>query len=48
LDLGHGAGLMGKRKVTKEEFAEIFQKLEELCLLIDKELGVKPIKADFN
>lgn len=48
LDLGHGSGLIGEREVTKKEYDLVFEKLEELCLLIDKELGVETIKAQWN
>jgi len=44
LYLGHGF----EEKATKKDFEEVFEKLEELARLIDKELGVKCIKADFR
>lgn len=31
--------------VTKEQFDDIFKKLERLCMLIDKHLGVEPVEA---
>jgi len=34
--------------VTQKQFSEFFNKCEELMILIDKELGIKPIKADWN
>lgn len=33
---------------TQEEFALFQEKLEILCILIDKKLGVKPIKATYK
>jgi len=44
LYLGHGF----KEKGTKKDFEEVFEKLEELARLIDKELGIKDIKANFK
>jgi len=44
LDAGHGSGLMARR-VELKEYTEIFDKLEELSMLIDKELGVEDIEA---
>jgi len=41
---GHGF----KEKATEKDFEEVFEKLEELARLIDKELGVKDIKADWS
>jgi hypothetical protein len=46
LDYGHGVRMMDE--VSKKEFDEIFSKLEELCILIDKELGVDAIEATWN
>ncbi len=34
--------------ITEEQFTEFFNKCEELMILIDKELGLKPVKADWN
>lgn len=34
--------------VTKADFEGVFKDLEELCILIDKELGVEDIKATWN
>lgn len=31
---------------TTKDFMEVFKLLEELAFLVDKELGLKPIKAD--
>ena len=44
LSFGHSY-LDDRKKPTLKDFNEIFDKLEELALLIDKELGVKPIKT---
>ena len=44
LYLGHGF----KEKATKKDYQEVFAKIEELSLLIDKELGLKPCKADYS
>ena len=37
-----------EKKPTKKDFNEMFEKIEELAMLIDKELGIKPIQADWN
>ena len=34
--------------VTQKQFTEFYNKCEELMILIDTELGIKPIKADWN
>lgn len=44
LDLGHG--MDGRAKCTEKAKTQIFDDLQELCLLIDKELGVESIEAD--
>jgi len=44
LEWGHGF----KIKPTKEDFDKTFKKLEELARLIDKELGVESIEADYK
>lgn len=44
LYLGHGF----MRKATKKDFDEVFKKLERLGMLIDKELGLEPIEAEWN
>jgi len=36
------------KEATLKDFNEIFDKLEELAMLIDKELGVEPIEAIFK
>lgn len=36
------------REVTEEQFKEFGKRCEELMILIDKELGVKPTKAEWN
>jgi len=41
---GHGF----KKKPTDKQFQEIFEKFEKVARLIDKELGVKTIKAKWN
>lgn len=33
---------------TKEDFHKVFNKLEELLLTVDKQLGTAPIKANWN
>ena len=35
-------------ELTGKQVHEFYQKCEELMILIDEELGVKPIKADWN
>lgn len=45
LDAGHGSGLMGRKKITLKDYEEVFEKLENLAMLIDKELGVEDIEA---
>ncbi len=44
LHLGHGFA----EKATKKDYDEIFEKLEKLGMLIDKQLGVEPVKAQWN
>lgn len=34
--------------LSKKHFKEVFEELEELALLIDEELGLEPITADWN
>ncbi|MHA1329991.1 MAG: hypothetical protein ACTSR2_02830 [Candidatus Hodarchaeales archaeon] len=41
---GHGF----KEQPTKKDFEEFFEKLEELARLIDKELGVEDIEAEWR
>lgn len=36
------------RITTKEDFAKFFDRLELLCRMIDKELGVEDIEADYK
>jgi len=36
------------KNITPKQFTEFYNKCEELMILIDKELGLKPIKADWN
>jgi len=40
--------LTREKKPTEKDFEEIFEKLEELARLIDKELGIKTIKATWR
>lgn len=35
-------------RTTLEEFNSFFERLEKLCRLIDKELGVKSVEAEWN
>jgi hypothetical protein len=44
LHLGHDF----REEATQKDFEKVFEKLEELAMLIDKELGVKTIKASRN
>lgn len=46
LKLGHD--FASEHKATEKAYETIFEELEQLCLLIDKELGLKPIKADWK
>lgn len=39
---------MNKPKATKKDFIEVFERLEDLMLEIDKELGGEPIRAKWN
>lgn len=48
LSIGHGAMFMSSKKASLKDFKEIFDDLEKLAMLIDKELGVKDKKADWN
>lgn len=48
LSMGHGARMFGPNQATREDFIKTFEKLEKLCMLLDKELGVKAVKAEFN
>ena len=41
---GHGF----KEKPTKKDFAKIFNEIEALTILIDKELKIEDIKAEYN
>jgi len=36
------------KNTTIKEFEAFFEKLEELCILIDKKLGLEDVKAEFN
>ena len=40
-----GDGHLGK---CKDEFDDFFKRLEELCRMIDKKLGVESIEAYYN
>lgn len=35
-------------KPTLEDFKNFFEEMEKLMMLIDKDLGVEPIEADYN
>jgi len=36
------------REPTERDFRKVFEMLEELAMLIDEELGIKPVKAEWN
>ena len=44
LRFGHGF----QEKPTKKDFDDIFDKLKELAMLIDKEFGIKDINAEYE
>lgn len=44
LHLGHGF----KQKATREDYQKIFENIEKLGMLIDKELGIEPIEATWK
>jgi hypothetical protein len=44
LEFGHGF----KEKPTQKDFDEIFDKLERLAMLIDKELGLEDVEAEWK
>ena len=41
LDMGHGCGLMGTKKYTKEDVFKLMDLTREIALDIDKKLGLK-------
>jgi len=45
LEFGHGSKML---EATEKDFEKAFEMLEELARLIDKELGVKDIEAEWN
>jgi len=45
LEFGHGSKML---EATERDFEKAFEMLEELARLIDKELGVKDIEAEWN
>ena len=45
LEIGHG--FTGK-EWTLKDFEECYEMLKEIMFLLDKELGVKPIKAEYS
>lgn len=47
LDMGHGRGLM-EHAFTWENFIELQKAVFELAMLIDKELGLEPIEAEYK
>ena len=47
LDIGHGDRMM-KPENTKEDFIKCIELTKELGLLIDKELGINPIKGTWE
>lgn len=42
LDMGHGSGLMGKKKFTEEDVEKLETLTRKIALAIDKKLGLKP------
>jgi hypothetical protein len=46
LDIGHGSRMM--QIIDKSEFTKVVELTKEIALLIDKELGVEPIKGQFE
>ena len=47
IDIGHGLGLM-QDYTTPKEAEKIIDLVDEIAILIDKELGVKSVKAQFG
>jgi len=45
LELGHGSKMW---ETTERDFEKAFEMLEELAQLIDKELGINDIEAEWN
>jgi len=45
LELGHGSKMS---ETTERDFEKAFEMLEELAQLIDKELGINDIEAEWN
>lgn len=46
IEIGHGSRMM--EDVGQEEYLKAVKLTKEIALLIDKELGVNPIKGDFE
>lgn len=47
LDIGHGKGLL-EDYTTKKEFDKIMRLVDEIAMLIDRELGVQSRKAEYG
>jgi hypothetical protein len=48
LDCGHGAGIMGERKVTKEDALRCLKEAKSLLMEIDKWIGVDVIEGVYE
>ena len=48
LEIGHGFRLDLEKTDMKEIFDEVFQNLEKLSMLIDKELGVDVVETTYE
>lgn len=47
LDMGHGGGLRGDTKYTKEQAVALIEKTRKIALLIDIKIGINPDEGEF-
>ena|SRR3990167_7291000 len=48
LEIGHGKRMMENSPQVKEDFEKVVKLTKELGFLIDEELGIKPIKGNWE
>ncbi len=48
LEIGHGSRMMEESPQVEKDFERVVDIIKEIGLLIDKELGLKPIKGEWE